>query len=106
MTISLRACFGCAALKLLALGGLGFAFYGQVLVRDGKPDEARKYADLALQITAKSFLARTKFVVWAYIMPETEPLRSCLQPLQSAYRWGLRTGDVHVSKLAKCIVQA
>ncbi|CAB9511874.1 Protein tyrosine kinase [Seminavis robusta] len=83
-----------------AASGLGFAFYSVVLVRLGKSDEGSVFARMALQMTARAFRARTTFVVSAYVKPETESMRACLQPLQFAYRFGLKTGDVHASMIS------
>lgn len=74
------------------------ANYGLILAVLGDTKTGDRFANVALQLLerfqTKSLSAKVPLVVYAFLKPWTQPLKTVLQPLQDAYQQGLMVGDL------------
>jgi predicted ATPase len=86
---------------LSEMGCASFGFYGMMLCAHlGLIDEGYKYCEVALRLfdrfDARSYIARVYTPVYACVAFWKTPVRNCLEPLRTAHRIGLQTGDIEV----------
>ncbi|HEY9606966.1 MAG TPA: ATP-binding protein [Allocoleopsis sp.] len=82
-----------------SLSAFAYSTYALILCGiAGDIDSGYQFGKLALRllerINAKDVKTRTMQIVYSFIIHWQEPLRTTVQPLQSAYQIGLETGDI------------
>jgi predicted ATPase len=86
---------------LSEMGCASFGFFGMMLwVRLGLLDEGYMYCQVALRMferfNTRSYIARVYAPVYVSLYFWKGPVRNCLEPLRTAHRVGLETGDIEV----------
>ena len=81
-----------------AISSMGFVLYGMLLCRFNYVDDGYRYGELALKICnifkKEVWTCRTWAGFYGTIYCRKHVIRGALEPLQTAYRVGMRTGDV------------